>query len=65
MKLNLLNESTANGDGHTWFKTILRCAHAYWPSCSECGKRTDVYWHTYPNNGKLICENCIEFKEKE
>lgn len=61
MKLDILNEATAIDEkGRVWFKTNIFKAHAYWVACSECGKRTNVFWKCYPDVGKIVCENCRE-----
>ena len=61
MKLDLLNESTAlDKKGIVWFRTVLNKPHAFWITCSECGKRSNNYWESYPNNDILVCNNCKE-----
>jgi hypothetical protein len=61
VKLDLLNEATAiDKKGIVWFRTVLKNAHMYWPTCTECKKRANIYWTSYPDCDKVVCDNCRE-----
>jgi predicted RNA-binding Zn-ribbon protein involved in translation (DUF1610 family) len=61
MKLDLLNDSTAiDKKGIVWFKFKITREHSHWVTCSECGKRTNDYWKSYPDCGIIVCDKCRE-----
>lgn len=65
MKLKLINDSTGTDEnGRPWFKSRIEKPHAYWLTCSECGKRSNECWECWPSISKIVCNNCVN-KEKE
>ncbi len=59
--MKFLNESTAQDEnGLSWFRNQTYAVHAYWPTCTECGKRTDVWWTCWPRDDRIVCDKCKE-----